>query len=149
MLSNLSEGFHTYQARAMDRELIVDLSPASHTWLVDVTPPEIDIVAPVVNTKTVNGVLKPDIVEITTVIGWADVVADVTDNLSGVATVQFKVDGVPVAGVMVDADTWKFEFEPDVNGEHVYLVEVVATDNATNSSTASIQILGVATNKPH
>jgi hypothetical protein len=149
MLTSLSEGFHTYSVRAVDRELILDLSPASHTWLVDVTPPEIDIVAPIVNTKTVNGELKDDPVEITTVIGWADVVADVTDNLSGVATVQFKVDGVPVAGVMVDVDTWKFEFEPDQMGEHIYLVEVVATDNAANSSTASIQILGVATAKPH
>jgi hypothetical protein len=109
----------------------------------------IDIVAPAVNTKTVNGEPKDDEVEITTVIGWADVVADVTDNLSGVATVQFKVDGIPVAGVMVDVDTWKFTFEPDQNGEHIYLVEVVATDNAANSNTASIQILGVKTNKPN
>jgi hypothetical protein len=149
MLTSLSEGYHTYSVRAVDRELILDLSPASHTWLVDVTPPVIDIVAPAVNTKTVNGEPKDDEVEITTVIGWADVVADVTDNLSGVATVQFKVDGIPVAGVMVDVDTWKFTFEPDQNGEHIYLVEVVATDNAANSNTASIQILGVKTNKPN
>jgi hypothetical protein len=102
-----------------------------------------------VDTKTVNGVLKDDPVEMTTVIGWADVVADVTDNLSGVASVQFKVGGVPVASVMVDGDTWTFEFGPNQNGEHVYLIEVIATDVATNSSTSSIQVLGVATGKPH
>jgi|GEM_PF-770166 len=145
--SSLAEGFHTVAVRAVDRERIIDLSPATHTWLVDVTPPEIDITLPAVNTKTVHGVLKADPVGMTTVIGWADVFADVTDNLSGVASVQFKVNGVPVAGSQVDADTWTFVFEPDQKGEHIYVVEVIATDNATNSSTASIQILGVATGK--
>ncbi|MGH9252919.1 MAG: hypothetical protein ACRD0W_25925, partial [Acidimicrobiales bacterium] len=149
MLTSLSEGYHTYSVRAVDRERIRDLSPATHTWLVDVTPPEIDLVAPVAATKTVHGELKNNNSETTTVIGWADFVADVTDNLSGVATVEFEVDGVPVAGVQVDAETWQFEFEPDQNGEHLYLIEVIATDHASNSSTASMEILGVATGKPH
>ena len=104
---------------------------------------------PAIDTKTVNGELKDDPVDMTTVIGWGDVFADVTDNLSGVASVQFKVNGLAVGTTQVDADTWTFEFEPDLKGEHIYLIEVVASDNATNSSTASIQVLGVATGKPH
>jgi len=71
----------------------------------------------------------------------------VTDNLSGVATVEFEVNGVPVPGVMVDVDTWTFLFEPDLPGQQPYTIEVIATDHATNTSTASIQVLGVATGK--
>jgi hypothetical protein len=146
-LTGLSEGYHTYRARAVDRELILDLTPASFTWLVDVTPPEIDILEPVEFTLTQHGVVIDDEQNVTTVVGWADVVADVTDNLSGVATVEFEVDGVPVPGVMVDADTWTFLFEPDLPGQHIYTIEVIATDHATNTSTSSIQVLGVATGK--
>jgi hypothetical protein len=146
-LTALSEGFHTYRARAVDRELILDLTPAAFTWLVDVTPPEIDILEPVEGTLTQHGVVADDGQTVTTVVGWADVVADVTDNLSGVATVEFEVNGVPVPGVMVDADTWTFLFEPDLPGQQTYTIEVIATDLATNTSTSSIQVLGVATGK--
>ncbi len=147
VLTGLSEGFHTFQVRAVDRELIRDLSPASHTWLVDVTPPEITIVEPVDGTLTINGVVKNNNMGTTTVVGWADVVADVTDNLSGVATVQFKVNSVPVPGMMDDPDTWSALFEPDLMGQTLYLIEVVATDHASNSSTSSIEVIGVATGK--
>lgn len=147
-IHGLSEGYHTFRVRAVDRELLQDLSPAAFNWVVDVTPPMIDIVAPGVDTKTVHGVLKEDEeVDMTTVVGWADVVADVSDNLTGVARVQFKVNSIPVAGVMVDADTWKFQFVPDQNGENGYLVEVVATDGVGNSSTSSIEILATKTGK--
>ena len=146
-LTGLSEGFHTYRARAVDRELILDLSPATFTWLVDVTPPEIDIVEPVEFTLTQHGVVTDDGQNQTTVVGYADVVADVTDNLSGVATVEFEVNGVPVPGVMVDADTWTFLFDPALPGTQTYTIEVIATDHATNTSTESIQVVGVATGK--
>jgi hypothetical protein len=143
-INGLSEGPHTFLVRAVDRELIRDFSPASFSWVVDVTPPTINIVAPVVDTKTVHGALKQDEeVDMTTVVGWADFVADVNDNLTGVASVQFKVNGTLVAGVMMDADTWKFQFVPDEKGEFLYQVEVVAVDGVGNSSTSSIEILGI------
>jgi len=149
--SGLSEGYHTFEVRALDRDRVLDLSAASFAWLVDVTPPEITITEPTVNTKTVNGVLKADPVVITTVVGWATFAAHVTDNLSGVATVVFKVDGVPVpvAGVSHVGDVWSFEFEPQSKNAHNYTIEVIATDNATNVATESMIISGVKTLKKH
>jgi len=150
-LAGLSEGFHTFGVRALDRDRVRDASPASFTWLVDVTPPNITITEPIVNTKTVNGVLKNDPVATTTVIGWANFKANVTDNLSGVDTVVFKVDGFAVPGASVThvGATWSFTFEPNISGEHVYTIEVIATDHAGNSATKSMAILGVKTNKPN
>ena len=147
--SGLSEGYHTFQVRALDRDRVLDLSPASFTWLVDVTPPEITITQPIVNTKTVNGVPKADPVLITTVVGWATFAANVTDNLSGVATVVFKVDGIPVPGASVShvGDVWSFLFEPVSKNAHNYTIEVIATDNATNVATESMIISGVRTLK--
>ena len=115
------------------------------------TPPEITIVEPLVNTKTVNGVLKADQVAMTTVVGWANVAAGVTDNLSGVDTVVFKVDGVQVPGAAVThvGSTWTFEFEPESKNQHTYTIEVIATDHAGNSATESMQIVGVKTSKKH
>jgi hypothetical protein len=148
-LSGLDEGFHTFQTRAIDRELIHDTSPASYTWLVDVTPPVANITTPANLTKTVHGELKDEPVAITTVIGWATVVANVTDNLSGVASVVFKVNGVtvPAANVTHAGDEWSFQFEPNLNGEQLYTIEVIATDVATNSSSDAIQVSGVKTGK--
>ena len=114
------------------------------------TPPNITITEPAVNTKTVHGVLKPDVVATTTVVGWANFKATVTDKLSGVSTVVFKVDGVavPAASVSHVGTTWSFRFEPNINGEHVYTIDVIATDHAGNSATKSMAITGVKTNKP-
>jgi hypothetical protein len=76
----------------------------------------------------------------------------VTDNLSGVASVMFKVNGVTVpAGDVVhvaNTDTWSFQFEPHLNGEQVYTIEVIAVDHATNTSSDAIQVIGVKTGKP-
>ena len=91
-----------------------------------------------------------DPVAITTVIGWATVVAHITDNLSGVASVVFKVNGVivPAANVTHAGDEWSFQFAPDLNGEQLYTIEVIATDGATNSSSDAIVVSGVKTGKP-
>lgn len=150
-LTGLSEGTHTFEVRALDRFRVRDTSPAVHEWLVDVTPPEVAITQPVVDTKTVHGVVKDDPVETTTVIGWADVTAVATDDLSGVASVMFEVDGVPVPGpdVTQSGDEWAFTFSPHLNGEHSYTIEVIATDHADNVATASIDVVGVKTGKPN
>ena len=150
LLTGLSEGFHTFQVRALDRHRLRDLTPASDTWLVDVTPPEVSFVGPPLDSKTVFGVLKDDPVDVTTIVGWGDVSATATDNLSGVASVEFEVNGVPVPDTDVTqvGDTWTFTFVPDLNGENVYTIEVTATDNADNSASETFEVLGVKTNKP-
>jgi len=38
--SNLAEGSHTFQVRAIDSALNVDSTPAAYTWTIDITPPE-------------------------------------------------------------------------------------------------------------
>jgi hypothetical protein len=122
----------------------------SFAWLVDTTPPEITILQPVLGAKTVNGALKEDPVDMTTVVGWADVAAGVTDNLSGVDTVVFRVDGgqVPGAAVSTVGGTWRFEFDPDQPNTHIYTIEVIATDEAGNTAASSIEVFGIRTMKP-
>ncbi len=150
-LFGLDEGFHTFRARAVDRETVRDLSPASFTWLVDVTPPEADIIAPVENTKVVHGVPKNDPVDVTTVIGWAQVVVEATDNLSGIASVVFTVNAVPVpAGNVTHApgsDIWSFQFVPTQNGQNPYLIAVTVTDGAGNSTIDTLPVVAVKTGK--
>jgi hypothetical protein len=116
---------------------------------VDTAPPQIVLVAPAAGKKTVNGVVKDDPVVMTTVVGWATFSANVTDNLSGVATVVFKVDGVtvPAASVTKTGSTWSFQFTPDQKNEHVYTIQVIATDHAGNVATASTAIDGIKTQK--
>ncbi len=41
--TGLSEGHHSFQARAFDQAGNVDPTPASHAWQVDLTPPELQI----------------------------------------------------------------------------------------------------------
>jgi hypothetical protein len=67
-----------------------------------------------------------------------------------VNTVVFKVDAVavPAASVSHVGTIWSFKFEPNINGQQVYTVEVIATDHAGNSATKSMAITGVKTNKP-
>ena len=111
----------------------------------------VDLLEPAEDTKTVHGVLNEDPVDMTTVIGWADVVAYAVDALSGVDTIEFTVNGSPVppGDITHNAvnNTWSFLFEPDLNGENLYLIEFTATDLAGNSATTSRQIVGVATGK--
>ncbi len=149
MLTVLSEGSHTFWVRAVDRETVRDLTPASYSWLVDVTPPSIEILAPQEDTKTVHGVLKDELVEETTVVGWADFSASIVDSGSGVDSVVFEVNGVPVhsGDITQSGSTWGFLFEPDLQGENMYVIEVIATDVAGNVSTSSIQVIGTATGK--
>ena len=62
---------------------------------------------------------------------------------------MFKVNGVavPAAGVTQVGNTWSFQFEPNLNGQQLYTIEVTATDGATNTATDSIQVSGVKTGK--
>jgi len=148
-LGPLAEGQHTFETRAVDRELLRDLTPASFTWLVDRTPPRVEVREPEPGSLTENGELRRrGRGTETTVVGWADVVVDAADALAGVSAVTFEVDGVPVPGSPVDEDTWTFVFEPHGRGTQRYVIEATATDAAGNSATAAIEVVGVATGRP-
>ncbi len=147
--TSLSEGNHTFNVVATDRESVKDLSPASETWLVDLTPPDVNITFPGPTQKQVHGELVDDLVTVPTIIGWGDLVATATDNLTGVASVTFEIDGVDVSADIVEgpAGTFTYLFEPEINGENVYTLEVTATDGVGNSAITSLKITGVATGK--
>jgi len=147
----LPEGEHTFRVIAVDRDGIRETSStsAAHMWVIDNTAPSNEIVMPPPSSKTVFGELKPDEpVETTTIVGWGDIVADLSDNLTGVASVEFRVNGVAVPAMNVDPDTWKIRFTPDQRGEHLYLIEVLSTDGAGNLSDSSIEVLGIKTGRP-
>lgn len=67
---------------------------------------------------------------------WAEVTASAVVVDSSVASVVFELDGVPVPSTEVTqaGETWTFLFVPDQNGEHNYLIEVTATDDASNTA---------------
>jgi hypothetical protein len=148
----LSEGSHTFQARAMDRDSLRDPTPASRSWVVDVTPPVVDLVRPAPGFTYTNDTPSPRDDGKIKAVGSVTVQAVATDALSGIASVAFTVDGspVPAAAVSFDAatSTWSFTFTPTAQGQATYVIGVTATDKAGNSASDSIQVLGVKIGKP-
>lgn len=149
-VTGLDEGVHTFRARAVAHDGLRDATADAFEWLVDLTPPNVEIVEPVENTKTVNGVPVDDPVDTATIIGWGDITATATDDLSGVSSVTFYVNGVPTAASDTSqaGNNWTFTFVPDINGEHVYDIEVVAIDFAGNAASDSLEVTATKTNKP-
>jgi hypothetical protein len=151
--SSLTEGSHTFHARAVDRDSLRDPAGASRSWVVDLTPPNVDLVRPAPGFTYTNDTPSPRDDGKIKVVGTATVQAVATDALSGVASVAFTVDGVPVPPHAVTFDaatsTWSFKFTPtQKGGQATYVIGVTATDRAGNASTDSISVLGVKTGKP-
>ena len=99
---------------------------------------------------------EPEIEEVVatrTIVGWGDIVATASDNLTGIASLVFTIDGTPVPAADVAHDavgaSWTFEFEPELMGELIYTIQATATDGAGNSASTSFQVIGVATGKKH
>ncbi len=147
----LAEGSHTFHVRAIDRDSLRDPAGASRSWVVDVTPPIVDLVRPAPGFTYTNDAPSPRDDGKIKVVGSVTVQAVATDALSGVATVAFTVDGspVPAAAVSFSApSTWSFTFTPTQKGQTTYTIGVTATDKAGNSASDSISVLGVKTGKP-
>ena len=147
----LAEGSHSFHVRALDRDSLRDPVGASRSWVVDLTPPIVDLVRPAPGFTYTNDAPSPRDDGKIKVVGSVTVQAVATDALSGVASVAFTVDGnpVPAAGVSFTApSTWSFTFTPTQKGQTTYTIGVTATDKAGNSASDSISVLGVKTGKP-
>jgi hypothetical protein len=147
----LTEGSHTFHTRALDRDSLRDPTGASRSWVVDLTPPTVDLVRPLPGFTYAHDKPSPRGDGNIKVVGHVIVQAVATDALSGVASVAFTVDAspVPAAAVSFSApSTWSFTFTPTQNGQATYTIGVTATDKAGNSASDSISVLGVKTGKP-
>ncbi len=146
----LTEGSHTFHVRAVDRDSLRDPVGASRSWVVDVTPPIVDLVRPAPGFTYTNDAPSPRDDGQIKVVGPVSVEAVATDALSGVASVAFTVDGSPVPAAAVSfsgPSTWSFTFTPTQKGQTTYTIGVTATDKAGNSASDSISVLGVKVGK--
>jgi hypothetical protein len=113
-LSNLADGSHTFQVRAIDEAGNVDVSPASYTWTVDTTAPTITLTKPAEGDSYIVG---------------EDVKANYTcsdGTGSGIASCVGSQNNQNVAnGAAIDTSF----------GSHSYTVN--ATDNAGNAATVT------------
>lgn len=148
----LGEGSHTFRVRAIDRDGLRDPTPATRSWVVDLTPPSVDITRPLPGFTYISDVSHPGTAQVIKVVGFVTVRAVATDALSGVASVAFTVDGnaVPPASVTFDpaTSTWSFTLTPTAKGQNTYVIGATATDVAGNSASDSISVLGVKTGPP-
>jgi hypothetical protein len=150
--SSVAEGSHLFRVRAIDRDSLADPTPATRSWIVDTTPPVVDITRPVPGFTYAHDVPSPRDDSLIKVVGFVVVKAVATDALSGIASLTFTVDGNPIPPASVTSDpathTWSFTFTPTANGQVTYAIAVTATDVAGNVASDSISVLGVKTGKP-
>jgi len=120
-------GTHVIEAKAFDN---AGLSSAS-TIQVSIAPPApVDVTAPVVSVSApANGA---------TVSGTVGLSATATDDLSGVARVEFRVDGVLVGTDTSAPFAASWNSATAAPGTHV--IEAKAFDNAGLSSASTIQV---------
>ncbi|MBX7253381.1 MAG: SMP-30/gluconolactonase/LRE family protein [Candidatus Promineofilum sp.] len=124
--TNLSQGSHTFEARAKDAAGNVDPSPAAYTWAVDTTPPEttIDFTAVLPGsihftvhfTEPVNGFANGDVV----LSGTAGATTAIVTNLHDRMEFDLDVSGMTGDGTIIIA-----------------IAAGVATDAAGNGNTAA------------
>lgn len=124
----LSEGHHTFDVRAKDADGHFDATPASQTFLVDTTRPQLSASGPMLEGPNPLVGASPEV----------DI--DGTDAGSGGTEVAMSVDGQQVDEVTQECPEGSCEFddilEPDLSdqaaGQHSY--DIVATDAAGNTS---------------
>jgi hypothetical protein len=126
--TELAQGAHTFDVRAVDTDGHRDPTPASQQFLVDTTDPTLDV-----SGDFSNGAPA-------TVGEYPEVDVDVTDAQTSAASVELLIDGTQVDELTTDdcdEDPCAFHdsFNPDLGdlapGGHSY--SIVATDAAGNS----------------
>ncbi len=117
----LADGTHTVDVRATDAAGNVDASPDSWTWLRDTTDPSASIGDPGANVRQ-------------TVLLTSTQSDPGGANASGIASVQFEYSGNGGVSWAATPATWDTTSVTD----GLYLVHVVATDNAGNQATVGV-----------
>lgn len=140
-VSDLGDGSHRFQVRAIGPDGQADPSPAERTWVVDTSAPVLSIqrptAGPYVNDQSAGGA-GPIVV-----VGSVRVEAPAADPHSGVHSFRFEVDGIPVDpdAVTRQGDTYSFRYIPVTPGEH--RISARATNGAGLQSFVTISVIGV------
>ncbi|NUR77087.1 MAG: hypothetical protein HOQ28_12485 [Thermoleophilia bacterium] len=116
----LSDGSHTFSVEAIDAVGNIDPSPATYTWLVDITNPTGALTAPVAGA---------------TVSGTTAVTATANDNVS-VLNVQFKLDGADL-GTPDVAAPYSVNWDTTVTADGPHTLTAVIKDEVLNTITTT------------
>jgi len=119
--TGLADGSHTFAVEAVDAVGNVDPTPATFTWVVDITKPTGSITTPT-ETATVSGNTQP-------------VTALAADNVS-VLNVQFKLDGGDL-GTPVTAAPYTVTWDTTVTADGPHTLTAVITDEVGNTTTTA------------
>ncbi|MDX6476257.1 MAG: hypothetical protein QOH95_1768, partial [Gaiellaceae bacterium] len=123
-LTGLADGSHTFSVEAIDTANNVDPTPATYTWLVDITSPTGALTAPL---------------EGATVSGTTTVTTTANDNVS-VLNVQFKLDGADL-GSPVISPPYSLNWDTTVATDGPHVLAAVIKDEVGNlTTTASVHV---------
>jgi large repetitive protein len=118
--SALADGNHTFAVEAIDAAGNIDPTPATFSWLVDITNPSGAISTPT---------------EAATVSGATPVTATATDNVS-VLNVQFKLDGADL-GSPVTSAPYTVNWDTTVTADGAHTLTAVIKDEVANTTTTT------------
>jgi hypothetical protein len=119
--SGLTDGSHTFSVEAVDTVGNVDPTPATYTWLIDITNPTGSITTPAEG-ATVSGNVQP-------------VTATAADNVS-VLSVQFKLDGADL-GTPVTAAPYTVTWDTTNTADGPHTLTAVIKDEVGNVTTTA------------
>jgi hypothetical protein len=143
--TGLADGGHSFLVAGYDAAGNIDPSPAQRFWVVDGSPPIVTISRPAVPGLYVADQEIRVGTETPIVVGSLTVQAKATDAGSGVSSVGFLVDGVPVPGGQVTYNvlTGDFSFTWSGYTPGFHTIEARATDGGGRTGSTDVTVLGL------